>query len=443
MQYIQGLKKCISVSANLLKLVLKKAAGFFRCAFFCFISPFWCFIKKTLIKAPRIIAALSAVCALIVGVTTTALATNATVAYNVMLDGKKIATVKEQKVLAEAEILAAELVDNSKCNSLIVKPELVYTVTGGDSLDGAETLSKEIVKNSVKIVLASVLVIDSVNVAVGTSNEVINNALNNYLNVYAEKNEMDSVEYGSNLSVMSVYLPKEEVAALPCVDDFILNNEQQLPVQSYTNLTVTETVKYNTKSTPSDTLLAGSEKIVKSGETGKAEVTYKVAYRDGKEVSRTEISRVVTKQPVTEEVLVGTKRGVAADKNGDATMCWPVERVSGSYVSSYMGDDRGHKGMDIVAKGGTPIYAASSGKVVFASMDNSGYGNYIIIDHGNGLKTLYAHCSALYVNVGDTVSEGEHIAAVGCTGYSTGNHLHFEVRLNGAIVNPTAYIGYN
>jgi murein DD-endopeptidase MepM/ murein hydrolase activator NlpD len=100
---------------------------------------------------------------------------------------------------------------------------------------------------------------------------------------------------------------------------------------------------------------------------------------------------------------------------------------------------RMHTGVDMSAPGGTPIHAAGSGLVVYSGWKR-GYGNCITIDHGNGLATLYAHCSQLLVSVGETVSRGQVIAKVGTTGLSTGNHLHFEVRINGEPVDPTPYI---
>lgn len=117
--------------------------------------------------------------------------------------------------------------------------------------------------------------------------------------------------------------------------------------------------------------------------------------------------------------------------------------VSGNITSRFGANesirDHTHMGMDIAAPAGTPILASADGTVTFAGW-NGGYGNLIIISHGNGIQTYYGHCSKLYASVGDTVKSGDKIAAVGTTGYSTGNHLHFEIRKNGSQINPEKYV---
>ena len=99
-----------------------------------------------------------------------------------------------------------------------------------------------------------------------------------------------------------------------------------------------------------------------------------------------------------------------------------------------------HNGLDLCGAYGTPIYAAQSGVVTYASATSGGYGRHVIIDHGGGVQTLYGHCSAIYVNEGDVVAKGQTIAAVGSTGWSTGPHLHFEVRVDGKTVDPLPYV---
>lgn len=122
--------------------------------------------------------------------------------------------------------------------------------------------------------------------------------------------------------------------------------------------------------------------------------------------------------------------------------CPGYKRISDEYgnrIHPILGTQQFHNGVDLAASSGTPIYAAYDGDVVAATYSGS-MGNYIMIDHGSGLYTIYMHCSALYVSKGQTVYKGQNIAAVGSTGRSTGPHLHFSVRLNGSYVSPWNYI---
>lgn len=124
----------------------------------------------------------------------------------------------------------------------------------------------------------------------------------------------------------------------------------------------------------------------------------------------------------------------SADPNTDTKLLWPV--LSKQITQYY---HIGHSGLDIGDKKGNPIYAAEAGKVERAGWSN-GYGYNVIINHGNGIQTLYAHASKLLVEDGDSVSRGQTIALVGSTGWSTGPHLHLEVRVNGVRKNPINYI---
>ncbi len=120
-----------------------------------------------------------------------------------------------------------------------------------------------------------------------------------------------------------------------------------------------------------------------------------------------------------------------------------IKPVSGTITSRFgVGSSirrSSHTGLDIATSTGTPIGAAASGTVTFSGYKGS-YGNMIVISHGNGVQTYYAHCSKLYAAAGTQVSQGQTIAAVGSTGNSTGPHLHLEVRLNGVAYNPQNYV---
>ncbi|MBQ5641191.1 MAG: M23 family metallopeptidase, partial [Ruminococcus sp.] len=121
---------------------------------------------------------------------------------------------------------------------------------------------------------------------------------------------------------------------------------------------------------------------------------------------------------------------------------WPFPHTHN--ITSYMEWRWGrmHNGLDIAGGDdyGQPFYAAASGNVIWSGNDGGGYGNYVMIDHGNGYMTVYGHASALACNTGDYVNQGDLIGYVGDTGNATGPHLHFEIRLNDEYMNPLDYV---
>jgi len=157
--------------------------------------------------------------------------------------------------------------------------------------------------------------------------------------------------------------------------------------------------------------------------------------------------------PIGKEIVVpgGTKPYVAPTVGGASTaysVARPAGALAGSgnfswpaagYVSQ--GYWRGHPAIDIAGWVGAPVTAADSGYVVLAGGGwNGGYGNYVIIDHGNGFTTLYAHLNSIFVKPGETVSRGQQVGTMGNTGNSTGAHLHLEIRYNGVPYNPASYL---
>lgn len=136
----------------------------------------------------------------------------------------------------------------------------------------------------------------------------------------------------------------------------------------------------------------------------------------------------------------------SSSKYNGGIMAWPVpscHTVSSGYggrIHPTTGKYKFHGGLDIPGSYGSAIVAANSGKVIWAGNRGDSYGNYVIIDHGGGVSTLYGHSSKVLVSTGQSVSRGQRIANVGSTGRSTGPHCHFEVRINGSRVNPTPYV---
>ncbi|GAF76668.1 unnamed protein product, partial [marine sediment metagenome] len=121
---------------------------------------------------------------------------------------------------------------------------------------------------------------------------------------------------------------------------------------------------------------------------------------------------------------------------------WPFSGSISSHFGEYRGGNSYHMGLDIDAFGryGAPVVAAASGTVVLVASTDWGLGTYIAIRHPDGSETVYAHLSAVYVGQGQSVGQGEQIGAIGCTGYCTGPHLHFELWIGGSPVNPLAYL---
>jgi len=147
-----------------------------------------------------------------------------------------------------------------------------------------------------------------------------------------------------------------------------------------------------------------------------------------------------------EKAVAAERAKLNVNRSYDGGMfCWPAPsftRVSSEYgyrTHPILGVQKFHNGVDLAAPGGSDILAAYDGAVVAAAY-NSSMGNYVMIDHGGDLYTIYMHASKLLVSAGQNVSKGQRIALVGTTGSSTGNHLHFTVRLNGQYVSPWNYI---
>jgi len=155
-----------------------------------------------------------------------------------------------------------------------------------------------------------------------------------------------------------------------------------------------------------------------------------------------EAARIAAERSSMSTPVYGSGGGALISGNGQFAHPNPIGRVTSPFgyrTNPIYGGQEFHKGIDYASATGTPIYAAEAGTVT-----TSGYGpstgNWIVINHGGGLLTYYMHCSALYVRVGEQVSKGQNIAAVGSTGDSTGPHVHFQVMENGTAVNPLKYL---
>lgn len=224
-------------------------------------------------------------------------------------------------------------------------------------------------------------------------------------------------------------------------DELIVTRQEAMLEVRITKIETTqEEIAYTTETTKSSEYDAGTEKVTQEGENGLRNVTTQNVYdANGNLLEQTVISTEVVKEPVTKKVTVGTKKkssGAASYITGSGTFIWPVPGYR--YCSRwYTGS---HRGVDICAAAGTPIYASAGGTVTKAGYNKAGagtgYGYSVIISHSNGYTTVYAHCLSLVVSAGQSVRQGQLIGYVGSTGRSSGNHCHFEIRRNGSYIPP-------
>ncbi len=233
--------------------------------------------------------------------------------------------------------------------------------------------------------------------------------------------------------------PQQDILKMLHIGDTLIIQKSMpfLEIRRIETRTEQETIPYKNVTQNSSDLGFGQTRIKQKGEEGLHEVVREYVYYGDSETpsETTEIQRTVLKEPVDEIKEIGQKlaNGDLAQV-GNGVLAWPVPNYKG--VSRWM--TNGHKGADIRANFGTPIYASDSGVVTTAGWHYS-YGNHVVINHGNGTTTLYAHASRLAVRPGQSVQRGDVIAYVGSTGNSTGNHCHFEIRINGQRIDPHRY----
>ena len=231
-----------------------------------------------------------------------------------------------------------------------------------------------------------------------------------------------------------------ETSNIQAGDELIVTKQEAMLEVRITKIeTWQEEIPYTTETTKSSEYTVGTKKTTQTGENGIRSVTAQRVYNtDGVQLSQQILETTVIKEPVTERIVVGTKKVTSSTSyiTGSGQFIWPVPGYRN--CSRWYGGS--HKGVDICAAAGTPIYASAGGTVTKAGYNKAGagtgYGYSIIISHGSGYTTVYAHCLSLAVHSGQTVKQGQLIGYVGSTGRSSGNHCHFEIRRNGSYIAP-------
>lgn len=394
------------------------------------------FIKKNRILVRFTAFALISVIALVVSIVSCGI----TIGLNVEYSGKNIAVVSDKSVFDSAKKTVLSSIESEDSESVIEEPEFSFTLTTKSKLCCENNLTKAIIENTDEISYSSALTVNGKIVAYGNREElqkIVDSALSKYY-VEGAKNTSAFVD---DVELTNGYCLKQDIKATADIEKMV----GDLKVKTISTITSESDIKYSVKTIHTSKQIRGYEKVQTKGQKGvKSEIAV-VETVNGKETNKTVVSRKIVKDPVQEVVVKGTGTPiVSATSKSEAKSAGfirPMNRGDVKLVTAYWGDGRGHKGIDLAGDTGSPIFAAKAGTVTSAGWDGN-YGYSVVIDHGNGYKTRYAHASALCVKAGQTVTQGQQVAKLGNTGRSTGPHLHFEILKNGNQINPAPYIGY-
>lgn len=360
-----------------------------------------------------------------------------TFAYEVLVDGKVIGYVSDESTFQNAcDNVNSRLVEDT----LVVNPNYTQKMVVSGDIDNVSSMCDNLISGHNFAEACGLYVNGKLAFSCPSRAkliEAVEITIQSYYGYAGGKVVCsDKLEYVDGLfdTNSPYYMHNPDIAKLSSV----------LTICTVITETVTEDVPFKTVEVSDSSMPQGFETVSVKGQNGKNKVKYNVYYQNGVEVKRVAVSSEVISLPKDQKVVRGTRplsAGPNGTNGGNAKYFWPVARVENSFITAYWGDGRNHKAIDICAPAGTPIYAGEAGTVTLVENLSYGYGKYLIIDHGNGYQTLYSHCSAIYVSNGQKVARGQNIAAIGMTGDATGNHLHFEVRINGTKVNPAPYLG--
>ncbi len=363
--------------------------------------------------------------------------TGTRIAYKVNYSGNIIATVSQKNHFDKALQLVVNMVGNDDVKSAVEKPTFSTTLVLDENINNTQELADAIIDHTDEIVKASTLYVNG-NDMLTAEKSVIDSVINNRLNSYnVDGNDCNS-RFAETVETKDGYFMVREIEGKNKVENVV----RSLNVVTEMRETSDEVVPYTSTVQKTNEQVVGYKKVTVSGVSGVNRVTRDIVMVNGEVQSSTTVDTEVIVAPVNEVIVKGTAKTAASAEQKqiahNAGFIFPLP--AGTWrVSSYYGDGRRHKGVDICAKSGTDIYAVADGKVVMSRW-NGDYGYCVIIEHADGTRTLYGHAKQLCCNVGDTVSQGEVIALVGTTGQSTGNHVHFEVIAKGRNVDPAPYI---
>lgn len=301
-----------------------------------------------------------------------------------------------------------------------------YESLVNDSIRGAETAG---------------LFIDGEFIGATSDGEALNKALEQILIDYkADYDDKTTTEFANDVIVKYASFSENKLMS---VSEIMSSAEGKFSIALSTDITYTKELPYETKTKYDDTKGTSYEEVTTEGKNGEQLVTIRTTFTDGVQTDAVQTDSKVIKEAVNEVIVKGSNKSLSSSSgSASGSFMWPVPYTHS--ISSYYEWRWGrmHWGIDIADSGiyGQDIVASDGGTVTFAGYDDSGYGYYVLIDHGNGYSTCYAHCSSLAVSAGQKVSKGQTVGYIGSTGNSTGPHLHFEVRYGSDKLNPLDFV---
>ncbi|MBQ8550439.1 MAG: peptidoglycan DD-metalloendopeptidase family protein [Clostridia bacterium] len=363
---------------------------------------------------------------------------NVQFAYRVTYNGVTVGYVESAESLSEVEDAMSCCIKTKGADSFVGKPGLKLSLTVGSNIDSADIVAENILNNEDALKHVTVLTVDGETaLAVNESIKTVEKKLSARLDSFATGEE-DEISFVSDVKAECGFVTTDAIVSLDDAVEYIDN----ISVKTVATKSYVDEIPFEKEQTESDSYLKGYVKVTSKGVKGEADVTAKITCINGVETEREVLESTTLKEPVAQKEIVGTasvsKTSNTQYASSNSQFMWPLRKSVRQFITSYMGDGRGHKGIDIACNKGNDILAAMGGTVVYAHY-RSDYGNFVVIDHGNSYRTVYAHASKLLVSKGQVVEKGDVIALVGSTGQSTGNHLHFEIRINDRAVNPLSY----
>lgn len=359
-----------------------------------------------------------------------------TLGLSVIYNGEIIGVVKSHKTFNKAVSYIEDNTQHIKVGNAINTASFGLTFTLKDKFLNKTQLADKIAENTDEIANASILYINDKPVAY-TDIENVEALIEKSRCRYYIDGAENNAEFIDTVRLEKVFAYAKRVDGDKAVKEIIGN----LNVKTVSKVSFEAPIAFSTKTVNTGAQLIGYSKITTPGKQGVASKTELVETVNGNESSREVLKNEILVEPVTQVVLKGTavNMATATEKAQAQSAGFIMPLNTYVYISAYWGDGRNHKAIDFAGKRGTAIFAVQDGVVTCAGYRGN-YGYLVEIDHGNGLRTRYAHCNALCVKVGQTVTQGQQIATMGNTGRSTGDHLHFEVLKNGTQVNPSTYI---